>query len=410
MKNEWDSSKSVLFPVAGVKSSNLNLLLSILTFAGVSSDVKVNKTKKCLDHGRNASYLCFDVGSFYIRLLSPQPPCDNLLHCSGSSYFIFLPASHRKSWFEYFGWYFVRPFFIFLPVCLQLQARQSQYHQGLPVQWKKKPTVCRVNVSSASCLTAMKYRTNIKGWSLKFTSFFAPITTSLILLYFMFKRFRCLCATSSTQPERLVRYFQNKTQKKVVFLIFGLFLFCFFSRNIQAACSPCELSCSPASRDGKTSHRSVWPARPKASMSHRRRYCCRQHRSNHAARKVSPSHDLWKNTSQTKPDQRCVFPEPFLSKFKFEITSFSFFIRDFCCCEDMFITVTSFLTMPDNWVSNQCSPAVKRQAGQSGLWVNQLFHTGILMMPTFCALCQCCLTFILTDYSAVVERLASNPF
>lgn len=152
-----------------------------------------------------------------------------LLHCSGSSYFIFLPASHRKSWFEYFGWYFVCPFFIFLPVCLQLQARQSQYHQGLPVQWKKKPTVCRVNVSSASCLTAMKYRTNSKGWSLKFTSFFAPITTSLILLYFMFKRFRCLCATSSTQPERLVRYFQNKTQKKVVFLIFGLFLFCFLA-------------------------------------------------------------------------------------------------------------------------------------------------------------------------------------
>lgn len=46
------------------------------------------------------------------------------------------------------------------------------------------------------------------------------------------------------------------------------------------------------------------------------------------------------------------------------------------------------MMMPVNWATNQTAPAAQMCAGQSGLWnhrVNQLSHTGLLMMFTFCA-------------------------
>ena len=74
------------------------------------------------------------------------------------------------------------------------------------------------------------------------------------------------------------------------------------------------------------------------------------------------------------------------------------------------------MMMPVNWATNQRAPAVQMRAGQSGLWhykVNQLSHTGLLMMLTFCAEsapCQRCLTFILTDYTAFTERLNGSDW
>lgn len=46
------------------------------------------------------------------------------------------------------------------------------------------------------------------------------------------------------------------------------------------------------------------------------------------------------------------------------------------------------MMMSVNWAANQAAPAAQMCAGQSGLWnhrVNQLSHTGLLMMLTFCA-------------------------
>lgn len=46
------------------------------------------------------------------------------------------------------------------------------------------------------------------------------------------------------------------------------------------------------------------------------------------------------------------------------------------------------MMMSVNWAANQPAPAAQMCAGQSGLWnhrVNQLCHTGLLMMLTFCA-------------------------
>lgn len=65
------------------------------------------------------------------------------------------------------------------------------------------------------------------------------------------------------------------------------------SRFPLAVCGLPELSCWPVSRGGRISHRSVWPAHPKASMFRRRRLlhrCCCCHRCSRAATKVSSCH------------------------------------------------------------------------------------------------------------------------
>lgn len=62
------------------------------------------------------------------------------------------------------------------------------------------------------------------------------------------------------------------------------------SRFPLAVCGLPELSCWPVSRGGRISHRSIWPAHPKASMFRRllRRCCC--HRCSRAPTKVSSCH------------------------------------------------------------------------------------------------------------------------
>lgn len=62
------------------------------------------------------------------------------------------------------------------------------------------------------------------------------------------------------------------------------------SRFPLAVCGLPELSCWPVSRGGRISHRSVWPAHPKASMCRRllRRCCSRP--CSRAPTKVSPCH------------------------------------------------------------------------------------------------------------------------
>lgn len=58
------------------------------------------------------------------------------------------------------------------------------------------------------------------------------------------------------------------------------------------------------------------------------------------------------------------------------------------CWDFCWIKIMGFMMMmrPVNWATNQRAPAVQMCAGQSGLWnyrVNQLSHTGLLMMFTF---------------------------